>query len=176
MLRLLNIRDIIIDGYRAIGNKNWKFIIFVFWLFPILIAGLLWHWGCCIPTDITSDVISGIGLFAGLMFTLLFIVTTNYKTRKQQLLKNENDEEQSYLQRYYQFTQCAVALISYSIVKAGIIILLTIIYNSLSSLEVYNLPISVVSSLLTIFWIQFIIIIVRILKEMYTMLYDDIEK
>lgn len=118
------------------------------------------------------------------MFTLLFIVTSNYKTRKSQIPAKE-EEDIKYLDRYYTFTRNVVSLISYSIIKAGIVIILTIIYVSLypkDSIFLYikdiNIPIYIliINSLIIIQLLQFLIIIIIILKEMYAMLYDDINK
>ena len=179
MFNPINIFDIIIDGHRAISGGSRIFTICIYWIIPIIIASLLWHFGYYIPSDITSDVISGIGLFAGLMFTLLFVVTTNYKNRKQQLENDSNEETKNYIRRYHTFTESAVALISYSIVKAGVIIFFTIVYNALDSIinnSGQDWAIFLMSAFLEIFWIQFIIVITRILREMYVMLYDDIEK
>ena len=179
MFNPINIFDIIIDGHRAISGGSRIFTICIYWIIPIIIASLLWYFGYYIPSDITSDVISGIGLFAGLMFTLLFVVTTNYKNRKQQLENDSNEETKNYIRRYHTFTESAVALISYSIVKAGVIIFFTIVYNALDSIinnSGHDWAIFLMSAFLEIFWIQFIIVITRILREMYVMLYDDIEK
>lgn len=179
MFNPINIFDIIIDGHRAISGGSRIFAICIYWITPIIIASILWYFGYYIPSNITSDVISGIGLFAGLMFTLLFVVTTNYKNRKQQLENDSNEETKNYIRRYHTFTESAVALISYSIVKAGIIIFFTIVYNALDSIinnSGHDWVIFLMSAFLEIFWIQFIIVITRILREMYVMLYDDIEK
>jgi len=113
------------------------------------------------------------------MFTLLFVVTDSYKKRKEQYSSCDDDETKGYLKRYHEFVEDVVSLISYSILKAGIIILLFVVYISFhgyydnSEEMVVN---KVINGILIVQLIQFVLIIIRILKEMYAMLYDDINK
>ncbi|MDR2084887.1 MAG: hypothetical protein LBP67_07825 [Bacteroidales bacterium] len=180
MLKRLNIFEICKDGINAIQGESKRITFFlIYWLIPIIFAIILCHFDCFISKGISSDIIGGIGLFAGLMFTLLFVVTNSYRTRKEQLSKDESDENKSYLTRYNTFAENIVSLISYSIVKAGLIIVFTLAYISLLTYECNNLSVifsKICNGLLIIQLIQFAIIITMILKEMYAMLYDDINK
>lgn len=180
MLNNLNIKDIVYDGYKSIkGNSSFLLFVLIYILSPIAIAAFVWckHWS--ISNDITSDIIGGIGLFAGLMFTLLFVVTSNYKNRKEQLSSNQDDETVNYIERYRKFTENTVALISYSIIKAGIIIIITIFYasnNEVDNNHFFTLYQKILNGLLVIHLFQFMLVITRILNEMYAMLFDDINK
>ena len=180
MLSKLNVFEICKDGSNAIRGENKKSVFFlIYWLCPVMLAAALWHFDYYISKDISSDIVGGIGLFAGLMFTLLFVVTNSYRTRKEQLSKDESEESKNYLDRYNTFAQNTVSLISYSIVKAGLIILFTLAYVSLLAYECNNLLrvfAKICNGLLVIQLIQFAIVITMILKEMYAMLYDDINK
>lgn len=166
--------EIIKDGIRSICNKTSAK--FAYWVVPAIIAMILWYLNWIIPACTSSDVISGIGLFAGLMFTLLFVITGNYKARKSELNNSKNEEDVKYLQRYFAFAEQSISLISYSIVKAGAIIIISIIYRLFDSETTSNIARIVLSSLLFINWWQFVIILIKILSEMYAMLYDDINK
>jgi hypothetical protein len=180
MLSRLNIFEICKDGTNAIRGKSKKITFcLIYWFAPIVLAVTLWYFDYVISKDISSDIVGGIGLFAGLMFTLLFVVTNSYRTRKEQLSKEESEESKNYLTRYNTFAQETVSLISYSIVKAGLIILFTLAYVSLLAYECNNLLAiftKACNALLVIQLIQFAIVITMILKEMYAMLYDDINK
>lgn len=177
MLNKLNIFEIYKDGINAIkGDSKYIYFIFIYYIFPIMCGFCLSYYKYIIAKNISSDIIGGIGLFAGLMFTLLFIVTNNYKTRKSQILSKE-EEDIKYLERYLNFTRTLVSLISYSIIKAGLIIILTITYVSLHTKgNNISIDIQIINGLIIIQLLQFLIIIVIILKEMYAMLYDDINK
>ncbi|MDR1762322.1 MAG: hypothetical protein LBR55_07715 [Bacteroidales bacterium] len=180
MFSRINIFEICKDGANAIRGESKKITFFlIYWFVPIVFATILWHFDYCISKDISSDIVGGIGLFAGLMFTLLFVVTNSYRTRKEQLSYSKNEEDKKYLERYNAFTQSTVSLISYSIVKAGLIILFTLAYVSLLTYKCNNLLIvfaKLCNGLLVIQLTQFAIVITMILKEMYAMLYDDINK
>lgn len=181
MIRNFNIKDVICDGYKSIRGDSNKFVfVLIYLLLPLLFGGLMSIMDYKISGNVTSDILGGIGLFAGLMFTLLFVVTSNYKNRKDQLSGNNDEENINYIKRYHSFTEDAVSLISYSIVKAGLVIIITIVYVSVLSENVYeqghNLLIRILSGILIMQLLQFLMIIVRILKEMYAMLYDDISK
>lgn len=181
MFHNLNIKDIIFDGYKSIkGDSNYFLFILIYILLPLFGAAFMSYNGYYVSSDVTSDIIGGIGLFAGLMFTLLFIVTSNYKNRKEQLCNKQDDEVLNYIERYRRFTEDAVSLISYSIVKAGIIIITTIVYTSVlpinGSGESHCIFAQIFNGLLVVLLFQFMVIITRILKEMYAMLFDDINK
>lgn len=181
MIHNFNITEIIRDGYRSIKGGSRTFIlILVYFLCPLLFAAFMSFNDYKISGNVTSDIVGGIGLFAGLMFTLLFVVTSNYKNRKEQLSGNDDEENINYIKRYHAFTEDAVSLISYSIVKAGLVIIITIIYVSVlpedGVEEKSSLLVRILNGLLIMQLVQFLMIIVRILKEMYAMLYDDISK
>lgn len=166
--------EIIQDGIHYMCNK--ASAKFVYWVIPTIVAIILWYLDWIIPSSTSSDIISGIGLFAGLMFTLLFVITGNYKARKLELRNSKNEEDVKYLHSYFAFAKQSISLISYSIVKAGAIIIISIIYSLLDSETLSNIARIILSSLLFINWWQFVIILIKILSEMYAMLYDDINK
>lgn len=181
MIHNFNIIEIISDGYRSIrGDSKMFAFVLVYILIPLLLGGFLSFKDYTISGGVTSDIVGGIGLFAGLMFTLLFVVTSNYKNRKEQLSNKTDDEDVNYINRYRKFTEDAVKLISYSIVKAGFVIIITIAYVSILPEDTCGqkntLLLKIVNGLLIMQLSQFLMVIVRILKEMYAMLYDDIAK
>jgi hypothetical protein len=181
MIHNFNIIDVIRDGYKSIrGDSRLLVFILIYLLLPLLFGGYMSIMDYRISGNVTSDILGGIGLFAGLMFTLLFVVTSNYKNRKEQLSGSNEDENVNYIKRYHSFTEDAVSLISFSIVKAGMVIIITIVYVSVlpenAGEQGCSLLIRILNGILIMQLLQFLMIIVRILKEMYAMLYDDISK
>ncbi len=180
MLSNYNLSEIVKDGLSAIkGDSGMMSFMGIFLVLPVCITTLLWYFDYKISNDITSNIIGGIGLFAGLMFTLLFVVANNYKDRKASI--NSSDEEDvRYIKRYKEFADNIISLISISIVYAGALVLLIVVYSSSIEsvlwIDVYSTVSEYLSPVIILLLIHFILIIIRILKEMYAMLYDDINK
>lgn len=174
------LREIIKDGYKAVKSDSSIFACFIlFLLIPLGIVTATWYFEYKIEKDILSNIIGGIGLFAGLMFTLLFIVANNFKSRKLQVDSDE-EEDVEYIERYKVFAENIIAMISLSIIYAGILVVLIVIYSlSIKSYfgnDIYTCASEYLSAIIIVLLSHFMLIIIRILKEMYAMLYDDINK
>ena len=100
MLSKLNIFEIRKDALIAVkDNAN----IFSFWLvyyiLPIIIASFLHYIKYDVDTKLFGNLISGISLFAGLLFSIIFIVSNNLNTRREQL-QTKNEEDIRYIETY----------------------------------------------------------------------------
>lgn len=178
MLSKLNIFEIRKDALIAVkDNAN----IFSFWLvyyiLPIIIASFLHYIKYDVDTKLFGNLISGISLFAGLLFSIIFIVSNNLNTRREQL-QTKNEEDIRYIETYKKFAKNIVSLISYTVVKAIFIIIILIISDAVYSYldKEVNLFLRLLWDVLVVFLYQFIFYIILILKEMYSMQYEDISK
>ena len=178
MLSKLNIFEIRKDALIAVkDNAN----IFSFWLvyyiLPIIIASFLHYIKYDVDTKLFGNLISGISLFAGLLFSIIFIVSNNLNTRREQL-QTKNEEDIRYIETYKKFAKNIVSLISYTVVKAIFIIIILIISDAVYSYldKEVNLFLRILWDVLVVFLYQFIFYIILILKEMYSMQYEDISK
>lgn len=147
----------------------------LFFIFPFLFAlGL----GCFTyfidPTiNIVVDVVGPIGIFSALMFSVIFIVVEHFLKRR--LEYSSNDEEAvRYLENYKDFTRNTVVRISFSILLAGLIILLAFI---LKQITIETLCFKVARNTIFVYFIlQYMALIIIVVKDMYAMLIDDIER
>jgi len=178
MLSKLNIFEIRSDAVRAVrkDTSTLSFVI-VYYAFPLVCAAFV-HWiGYGINTKLFGNLISGISLFAALLFSIIFVVSNNLNARKQQFT-TEDEENKRYVKNYKEFANNLVALISYTIVKAILIVILLIAsdayYDYLG--EKSNLTIQIIWDVLIVLMVHFLLYIIIILKEMYVMQYEDINK
>lgn len=176
ILKNLNFIEIRHDALNAISRGSSR-ILFVFYYYgiPLLISFLLVIFDYFLDKDVVGNIISGISLLSGLMFSLLVVVTNNYSKRKGRLTSN-NDESVRYLNNYKQFANELIAVISYSVVKSLIIIVALVFVNSYLEYldDKMNCFLKYSWIFVYTFMIQYIIFILFIVNNMYAMLYDDI--
>lgn len=171
--------------------KNKRSVFLCLYLIPSFITILLLFNGILVEKDFANFLATGISIFAGLFFGLLFIVNEKYNSRKQILSEDVNEETINYLKRYKIFASQLVSQISYTIcISIALIILNSIIllfYNIEISMSIlifkkYDLIEIVNWSLLytingILFYLsaQFIYFILVILSSTYVMLIDDLD-
>lgn len=146
----------------------------LFFILPLFIACGIFVYilKCQNQFSIINGAIESIGIFAAFMFTLIFVVVENFLKRKEKFNTN-NDEDKRYLEVYRSFTQVSVALITFSILLAGLIIILQILFSQINT---SNLIVrATVNASFSYFLVQYAVLIVLITKEMYAMLTEDIE-
>lgn len=150
-------------------SKGW------FYVFPGFVAVVMFLLTLFVDNtlDLLVDVVGPIGIFSALMFSVIFIVVEHFLKRKEKFA-TENEEDIDYLQRYHDFTRDTVAVISFSIFLAGFIILLVIVAQHIHcDLKWYLASKNLVFSY---FILQYFAIIIIVVKQMYAMLIDDMEK
>lgn len=178
MISKLNILQIRKDAIYAIKeNVNYLSFFIVYYMFPILCAILVHFSGYELNAGLFGNLISGISLFAALLFSLIFVVTNNFSNRKVQH-QSTDEEVVRYLKNYKKFSNNIVALISYTIIKSILIIILLIFSDAYIDYldNKSNLFIMIIWDIIILLLIQFLIYIVVILKEMYVMQYEDINR
>jgi hypothetical protein len=178
MLSKLNVFEIRRDALIAVkDNANIFSFWVVYYILPILIASSLHYIEYDVDTRLFGNLISGISLFAGLLFSIIFIVSNNLNTRREQL-KTKDEENIRYIETYKKFAKNIVSLISYTVVKAIFIIIILIISDAVYSYldNKVNLFLRLLWDVLVVFLYHFIFYIILILKEMYSMQYEDISK
>lgn len=162
-------RDIIKDAMTVL-LKTW----FVFFVIPFLSAcGIfVYIWKFQNNFSVIEDAIDPIGIFAAFMFTLIFIVVEHFLKRKE-AYSTLNEEDRRYIDNYRRFTRSSVALITFSILLAGGIIVLQIVFSQISiSSVILNAAINAIFSFCLV---QYAVMVLLIIKEMYAMLTEDIE-
>jgi hypothetical protein len=175
----LNFFEIIVDGNKSMKQStNKKIFVLYYYLVPLLISICIVCTSFFISSDTATNVIGGFGLFAGLMFTLLFVITGNFDSRKRQFKDSKLEEDTRYIKTYQDFTNNSISLISYSILKSGLIIILLLLYTSLISIitKDYVVIIEFVQGLIILQLLQYAMVFIAILKDMYAMLYEDVNK
>jgi len=184
------------------ANSTTKIYLLYLYGLPILFSLFLLLLGLFIEKEIASYFITSISIFAGLFFSLLFIITDKYKAKKDNLkdtvitakegnLKefaitekdDDDDEVRNYLRRYKNFSIFLIRQISFTIILAVILILsLSIIYFSPQFPQMdclvwkyFKLIAKYLLNGIIYYWsAQFIVFLTVILSNMYVMLLDDI--
>lgn len=178
MINKLNIFEIRKDAIRALrrDTKLYQFI-FIYYLVPISIAVLLHYFKYDIETRMFRNLIGGISLFAGLLFSIIFIVGKNYSTRKEKY-NTGNEEDLQYLKTYKLFANNLVSLVSYLIIKAILIVSILIISDAYKNFldEQVNFYLRLMWDFFVLLIIQFVLLLFVILVEIYKMQYDEINR
>lgn len=123
--------------------------------------------------NLFRDIVGPIGIFSALMFSVIFIVVDHFLKRKVDF-KGGNDEDKRYLENYQDFTRNTVARISFSIFLAGLIIILAYILPQIKASNIWWF--SIRNSFFSFFLLQYIALIIIVVKDMYAMLIDDTEQ
>lgn len=146
----------------------------LFYLLPGILAIVVGIYTClCDKTiDLFGDVVGPIGIFSALMFSVIFIVVEHFLKRKVDF-SSENDEDKRYVDNYQDFTRNTVARISFSIFLAGLIIILAFILPQIKETNVWW--VSLRNTIFAFFLLQYIALIIIVVKDMYAMLIDDTE-
>ena len=86
---------------------------------------------------------------------------------------SENDEDKRYLETYQDFTRDTVSRIAFSIFLAGWIIILAFILPQIKGECIWWIMIRNV--IFTFFLLQYVSLIIVVVKDMYAMLIEDTE-
>ena len=122
--------------------------------------------------NLFGDVVGPIGIFSALMFSVIFIVVEHFLKRKVDF-NSENDEDKRYLETYQDFTRDTVSRIAFSIFLAGWIIILAFILPQIKGECIWWIMIRNV--IFTFFLLQYVSLIIIVVKDMYAMLIEDTE-
>lgn len=179
MIRKINFLEIRRDSISILKTDSnvWAFYS-IYYIFPLVSASItIFYFTVQVDKELFRNLIAGISLFSGLLFSIIFIVSENYKDRRINLT-TQDEENINYLNRYHKFSSDLISLISYTIIKALIIIILTVIislYNSnLNSNPDFLLKLQWVFLLFYLY--HFLIYVIIILNEIYSMQYEEINR
>jgi len=162
--------DIINDALAFLKGK--KVLFFYLPSVIALVSGSFPFWGGN-AFNIFDKVVEPIGIFSALLFSVIFIVVEHFLKRKDKLYYSKNEEDIQYLERYKKFTRNIVAVISFSIFIAGVVIILALVLPLIKISNSWWLAAR--NFVFCFFAIQYIVMILIVVKEMYAMLTDDIE-
>jgi len=172
-------------------TKNKRSVFLCLYLIPAFISIVLLVNGILVEKDFANFLVTGISIFAGLFFGLLFIVNEKYNSRKQILSEDSNEETINYLKRYKIFASQLVSQISYTIcISIALIIInsiillfynvkitmIMLILNKYDLIEIGNLSlVYIINGILFYLSAQLIYFILVILSSTYVMLMDDLD-
>ena len=122
--------------------------------------------------NLFGDVVGPIGIFSALMFSVIFIVVEHFLKRKVDFA-SDNDEDKRYLENYQEFTRETVSRIAFSIFLAGWIIIIAFIFPRIKFDCIWWIIAK--NTLFTFFLLQYIALIIIVVKDMYAMLIEDTE-
>lgn len=122
--------------------------------------------------NLFGDVVGPIGIFSALMFSVIFIVVEHFLKRKVDFNSN-NDEDKRYLENYQDFTRDTVSRIAFSIFLAGWIIILAFILPQIMGENIWWIVSR--NAIFTFFLLQYVALIIIVVKDMYAMLIEDTE-
>ena len=196
MFEKFNLKELLIDGFSEIMISPKKIYSITFHFFiPIVICWICIFVNITLDNDIISNTISSISIFSGLLFSVIFILTENYSKRKNDLKNNSNEESILYLERYKNFTKHITTLILFSVAVATISIVFLLLYllclkanlqtvllnkKNLEFLKNFNLSDFKVAVLFILQLLSFsclfnyLLTIMALVKEVYSMVFDDI--
>lgn len=122
--------------------------------------------------DIFVDVVGPIGIFSALMFSVIFIVVEHFLKRRVDY-SSDNDEDKRYIANYQDFTRNTVSRIVFSIFLAGWIIFLAFILPQIIVDSIWWITIR--NMIFSYFLVQYVTLIIIVVKDMYAMLIEDTE-
>ena len=122
--------------------------------------------------NLFGDVVGPIGIFSALMFSVIFIVVEHFLKRKVDFNSN-TDEDKRYLENYQDFTRNTVSRIAFSIFLAGWIIILAFVLPQIKGENIWWIVSR--NILFTFFLLQYVSLIIIVVKDMYAMLIEDTE-
>lgn len=186
MFSKIDIFEIRKDAVKSMRKDSNIFsFLLIYYIFPAFASVIIFITNYKINTALFGNLLSGISLFSGMLFSIIFIVSNNFNTRKEKIDSKE-EENKSYIDRYKTFANELTSLISYTVVKALVIIVLLIISDAANNYvdntgssyfdDSFLLLLKFIGAILIFLLYQFLLYIVVILKEMYVMQFDDINR
>lgn len=163
-----------------------KIYLFYLYFLPICFALILLNLGILIEKEIATYLITSISVFAGLFFSLLFIVTEKFNQKKEylkDLVEKGDNQAKNYLKRYKNFATFLIRQISFTIILAFALILsMSVVYFAPKFPHIdycwfkcLKISLKYLLNGVIYYWgMQFIIFLTVILSNMYVMLLDDI--
>lgn len=169
------------------ANKESKVYILYLYVLPVLISVALLSLGVFLEKEVAYYLITGISIFAGLFFGLLFVVTDKYNQKRKDLkdlLVKGDEEAKGYVQRYQNFSVTLIRQIAFTIILAGTLILSILVIYMAPQLPQCNvewygcvkLAAKYLINGVIYYWggVQFLLFLLLILSNTYIMLLEDI--
>ncbi|WP_297334685.1 hypothetical protein [Flavobacterium sp.] len=168
----------------GVDTENRRTINFYYYVLPIILAVTLVLFNVNIDKDVSTYLITGISIFAGLFFNLLIVVGDKMDKRKK-MLSSSKEDARHYAELYKNFSKQLISYISFAIILSLLLITLMFVTQiDFTKLDLFinSIELSSVHFYLKKFFnflifytgTQFIIILLIILSNMYVMLLDDI--
>jgi|SRR5690554_2902080 len=187
MIGKFHIIEIIKDGHRSLYTDIDGYVrsklskILMFDILPLLIALLMVFLSNFSEklSSFSSDILTGISIFSGLLFSVIIVIVDKAKVRKAEMIDNKNDEIKIHLSKYLLFSEQLVSQISLAIFTSFLVIISLI--SSLISIQNIDIPVFIIESLsflgvvsIIYFSIQFFILLLVIISGMYSIFVSEI--
>lgn len=184
----LKVKQIFIESHKALytednGTVIQKRRIFKIFLFDILpfIAALYMVLSNNIikgDSDLIANILTICSIFAGLLFSLIIVIVDKAKKMKEE--KNQEKESDFYfLKKYLRFSKHLIVKIAFTIIVSLLIIVLSATINIDFHISTFLPKIAIykghfLSFFIYYFSIQFILLILDIISDMYDVFLDEI--
>ena len=165
-------------------EKSRGHVIFFFLFVPLLIATLPLYVKFELSDDgISGNIISGLSLFIGFFFSLIFVISDRVQFKKDEIVNRENDaipdrSRIAKLNAYINFGQQLVGTISSTVyISLGLIVLILLseLRVNIQSLPEFNTWYLLILQTINLYLGTILLyFIVHILKEMYDFFYGQI--
>ena len=184
----LQIKNIIKEAQVALytdddGNKRPYGVVkmvLLFHLLPLAVAIYFVCGGNILKGEspLVDNILVICSIFSGLLFSLIIVIVDKAKKIKVEV-NTKFEDQKGYMTRYLNFSKHLIVKISYAILISILIIALCILLNidlfsESTLLSVQNLKAPVVSILVLYFAIQFLLLIIDIVSDMYDVFLDEI--
>ena len=183
------IQQIIIEAHKSfytetsgVKSRRGKFIKAIFF---DLMPGIVSVYLVLVPNLIIAKsivvgyLLTTYSIFAGLLFSLIIVIVDKAKKIKEKA-NVEKEERFYYVKRYLRFSKQLITKIAFTIIIALILIMLSLItqlnfgMHNISSWIAIHKP-HIVSFLIFYFTIQFVLMILQIVSEMYEVFLEEIK-
>lgn len=160
--------------------STWRFLFvsIVFDIVPLILSIWIVKLGNTIysRTEFIDYLLLSCSIFAGLLFSLIIVIVDKAKKIKEEK-STKNQDDFYYLSRYLRFSKELITKISYAIITCIVIILIICIRGIDLGVPISYLVVNkpeILSLILFYFSIQFGILIINIISDMYAVFSEEI--
>lgn len=119
------------ETYKVIRAERSGLMTFLaFFLIPAIVSALPLVFPLITLSDISSNFISGLSLFVGILFSLIITISDKVKSKKEELGGSQDASHQARLSAYIKFGQDTVTVVT-TVVYISIVIIVSILLSQM---------------------------------------------